>query len=114
LHQSGAYSYDDAPIVVTDDMFSEYQSLDELNDWSDIPAVMRWVVDAYERRTLSICTSNFPLMSGIAAVVRKYDKKGRVLSRFEEMLARSGEIQLPGRDYRPTVAERSKGDLFTV
>lgn len=114
LHQVGADTYGKAPIVVNDDMYSEYQSASDLHQATDVPALMRWVASVYERRTLSICTSNFPLMRGIAEVVRRVDKQGRVLSRLEEMLANSGEIELPGRDYRSTVAQKNKGSLFTV
>lgn len=114
-HIASVYTYQGAPVVIIDDMFSDKQSIDQLSAYTDVKCVMGWVASVYERRTLALCTSNFPMMDGIAKMVQQVDKIGRTASRLQELLANSGEIELPGRDYRVTVAsKRDKSKLFKV
>lgn len=103
------FSYGDRPIVIIDDLWSEKNSLDELHPATDIRAFMDLVTRFYEERRLILLTSNFPLRRGIVEKVRETDQTGRVLSRLQEMIAHSGEIQVTGPDHRRELARSGRG-----
>ncbi len=117
-NQCGANDYGHCPILIYDDLFSEHQSLDGLCTATDLPAFMKWAAAMYDRRMLIITASNFPLMTGpktILTRVASVDQVGRALSRTKEMLARSGEWEIVGKDYREELARRSsKGAGFNI
>ncbi|MBX9686927.1 MAG: hypothetical protein K2X27_09510 [Candidatus Obscuribacterales bacterium] len=118
-HQTAASEYGGAPIVIIDDIFSDLQSVSEIHPATDVQNFMRFIQMLYERRIFAIITSNFRLMDdkdgGILARVKMVDKVGRTLSRCQEVLAGSGEIVLPGKDFRRELAERRKsGDDFVL
>ncbi|TAH35137.1 MAG: AAA family ATPase [Alphaproteobacteria bacterium] len=94
----------DTPIIMIDDVYKERQSVRELSP-SDIEAMMNFVTGVYDRRALVIMTSNFPLKDGITQRIAEVDKIGRTTSRLEEIMARSGEIEVRGSDYRKVLAK---------
>lgn len=111
-HIASVDLYDRRPIVLIDDLFSEYQSVSQLHTATDLPCLMKFLASVYERRTMVIATSNFPMLGdgGILEAIAKVDKVGRILSRCEELLASSGEIYLPGKDYRKVIAQKRKAE----
>jgi DNA replication protein DnaC len=112
---SGVYefSFDRKPIIFLDDLFSEHQSIGDLHDATDIPAISSLISQAYERRWLVVATSNFPLMSGILDRIKKVDKVGRISSRCEEIITGRGqEFEIKGPDYRAIIASQAKKQLF--
>jgi predicted ATPase len=113
-HVANVSTYEDAPIVVIDDLWSAHASLDRLNT-VDLRCFIAFVSSIYDRRTLVLATSNFAILDGILPLVRKQDPLGRATSRLDELLAGSGEIHLEGPDHRRIHAERADaGDAFTV
>lgn len=114
-HIASVSTYDGAPIVIIDDIWAEYTSLNRLNDATDVRCFMGFVASIYDRRTFVLVTSNFPIKDGILGAVRRVDKIGRTTSRLAELLAGSGEIHLDGPDHRQTLAEQAgAGDTFSV
>ncbi|MDP3507973.1 MAG: DnaA/Hda family protein [Candidatus Melainabacteria bacterium] len=108
--------YEKRPIVMIDDLFSEYQSVDKLHAATDLRCLMDYLTAVYDRRTLVIATSNFPMLSnhGIIECIRSVDKIGRILSRCEELLSTAGEIYLPGIDYRQEIAKERQQRRSTI
>ncbi len=116
-HQVGACDYGGAPIVIIDDIFADRQSIDQLHPRTDMQAFMSFITMLYERRIFALITSNFRLMGedgGILGRLESCDQVGRVLSRCKQVLAASGEIVLPGRDFREELAQRHAGESFTL
>jgi DNA replication protein DnaC len=97
--------YGDCPLVIIDDLFADKSSLDEIGDY-EISKIITFIMGIYERRQLVIITSNFPMMEGLLPKIREADPLGRVVSRAMEILSSSGEIELPGDDYRRSIAEQ--------
>ena len=115
-HMTSANDYAGAPIVVIDDIFSQAQSVAEMYP-GDVIALMHFITMLYERRMFAVITSNFRLMGddgGILGRVAAVDKVQRVLSRFKQVLANSGEIVLPGKDFREELAKRQSGGEFVL
>lgn len=114
-HIASTDLYDKCPIVMIDDLFSEEQSVKDLHPATDLPCLMKYLAAVYERRTLVIATSNFQMLGnhGIIERIRSVDKVGRILSRCEELLSSSGEVYLPGKDFRKVIAERRRGNSPT-
>ncbi len=108
--------YEKRPIVMIDDLFSDFQSVDKLHPATDLKCLMNYLSAVYERRTLVIATSNFPMLSndGIVECIRSVDKIGRTLSRCEELLSTAGEIYLPGIDYRKEIAKERQQRRSTI
>lgn len=116
-HRGGFCEYGGAPILIIDDIFSEFQSVDQLHPTTDLRAFMSFITMLYERRVFALITSNFRLMGedgGILGRIASCDDVGRVRSRCKEVLAASGEIVLPGRDFREELAQRHAGESFTL
>lgn len=103
LHITGTFLYGRCPIVLIDDLFSTSQSLSDLHPVTDLKRMMEFIASVYERRTLVITTSNFPMM-GIVGRMREVDKIGRTISRCHEIFSTAGEIYIPGHDYRQDIA----------
>ncbi len=116
-HMTAASEYGGASVVIIDDIFSEHQSIDALHPATDLTSFMNFITMLYERRIFALITSNFRLMGedgGILGKVAQRDKVGRVLSRCKQVLAASGEIILPGKDFRQELAVRQAGHNFTL
>ncbi len=102
---SSTGSYGNAPIVIIDDLFAESHGLDQLHDATDIRCFMEFIKKMYEERRLIIITTNFAFKEGIVERVKKVDKVGRIVSRLNEILSRSGEFEFSGEDYRDRLAK---------
>ncbi len=120
-HIGSVNLYGKCPIVLIDDLFAEYQSTSALNVHTDLICLMNYLTAVYERRTLVIATSNFPMLSpakiaqvGIIQRIAEVDKVGRTLSRCKELLATAGEMHLAGHDYRDDIAKERKDGLRRV
>lgn len=116
-HMTAASEYGGASVVIIDDIFSEHQSIGALHPATDLKSFMHFITMLYERRIFALITSNFRLMGedgGILGRVATCDQIGRVLSRCKQVLASSGEIVLPGKDFRQELAKRDSGDNFTL
>jgi DNA replication protein DnaC len=114
-HIGGVNLYDKRPIVLIDDLFAEKQSVNALNAHTDIQCMMDYLASVYERRTLVITTSNFPMFSqqelgnvGVDQLIARVDKVGRTLSRCKELFSTAGQMHLAGHDYRETKAQERK------
>ncbi len=113
-HVAMVSTYERAPVVIVDDMWNTHASVDRLHS-VDVQCFSDFVFSIYERRTLVLVTSNFPIMAGILPIVKQYDPAGRAVSRLSELLAGSGEMHLEGPDYRQVLAERAgAGNAFTI
>ena len=104
--------YDGAPVVICDDLWSEHATLAKVDH--DATYFMRYVFGAYERRSLTIFTSNFPVRDGIEKLVAARDPVGRVTSRLRELLHSSAELTISGDDYRRTLAQQRAASAFAV
>lgn len=115
-HMTAASEYGGAPVVVIDDVFAEHQNIDSLHPATDLKSFMHFITMLYERRIFVLMTSNFRLTgdNGILASVAKCDKMGRVVSRCLQMVGTTGEIVLPGKDFRAELAKRQDGAEFTL
>lgn len=110
---SGISDFDKCPIVVVDDLYAEYQTIDDLHPRTDIKVLMEMITMVYEKRQLVIFSSNFPLMEGIEERIRSVDTLGRTTSRLKELLANSGEMEIQGEDHRRILATKaSTDDIF--
>jgi chromosomal replication initiation ATPase DnaA len=110
-HMTSADEYGGASVVVIDDIFADCQSVQDLRP-GDLIALVHFITMLYERRIFAIITSNFRLTGddgGILGRVATVDKIPRVMSRFKQVLAASGEIVLPGKDFREELAKRLSG-----
>lgn len=97
------------PILFVDDAYAEKQNLSDLSDF-DIKSLMDFFTSVYEKRSLIIFTSNFPILSdtGLLERIRRIDKVGRITSRCKELIAvGGGEIFVNGPDYREIIAEEA-------
>ncbi len=115
-HMTAANEYGGASVVVIDDAFAEHQNIDALHPATDLKSFMHFITMLYERRIFALMTSNFRLTgdNGILARVAKCDKMGRVVSRCMQMVGTSGEIILPGKDFRAELAKRQDGAEFIL
>lgn len=97
-------------------MFREHSSVADLHPATELQAMMKFITSTYDRRMLSIVTSNFPMLAenGILSRLEKIDPVGRTLSRAKELFAQSGEIYLPGEDFRSVLAKRRGADPFAL
>ena len=95
-----ATRYDDLPIIIIDDIYSEALTSDSLHPATDLKAFMNFVMDIYEKRRLVIITSNFPFKEGILKKVQLADPQGRVTSRIQELFRSAGEFEVVGDDFR--------------
>jgi len=110
---SGLDQFGNCPIVVIDDLYAKYQSIEQVHGGTDIKILMQLVTMVYEDRRLVIITSNFPLMQGISEKIRQEDQIGRVTSRLNELMANSGELVIEGADYREKLAaSKTADDIF--
>jgi len=107
-NMTAAARYDNLPIILIDDLFSDLQSVDAMHPATDLKALMHFFTRCYDRRPLVICTSNFSMNEGQGLLSRlgQADKIGRALSRAKELLSTAGEIYLPGKDFRGEIAKR--------
>lgn len=115
-HFTSANEYSGAPIVIIDDIFANVQSIQAMTP-GDLISLMNFITMLYERRVFAVITSNFRLLGddgGILGRVAAVDKVQRVLSRFKQVLANSGEIVLPGKDFREELAKRQSGGEFIL
>jgi DNA replication protein DnaC len=113
-HVASVSTYEGAPVVIVDDIWREHGGIDRLTS-VDVRCFSDFILSIYERRTLVLVSSNFPIMAGILPLVKKYDPSGRAASRLSELLAGSGEMHLEGPDERQLIAERAgPGDAFTI
>lgn len=110
-HFISANEYGGASVVIIDDIFADHQSVQGLHP-GDVIAMIHFITMLYERRIFAIITSNFRLTGddgGILGRVARVDKVARAMSRFKQVLASSGEIVLPGKDFREELAKRQSG-----
>lgn len=100
MNIAGLHSYDNLPIIILDDLFVRHQDVSQLHPATDIEIFMKFIMKIYDERRLVIVTTNFPFKDGILRRVREVDKIGRVASRLDEILSKSGEIEVQGEDFR--------------
>jgi DNA replication protein DnaC len=95
-------------IILIDDLFSKYHSLDDLHAATDLKNFMDLIASAYENRWFVMVTSNFPIVEGLLPRIAEIDKVGRITSRCKEILtARAGEFILDGDDYREVLMQKA-------
>ena len=106
--------FDQKPIIVIDDLFSEHQSVEPLGPTTDLDCLSKFLSFAYEDRRLIITSSNLAL-GEILKRVEEIDKIGRINSRANEMMAGLPEIKVEGKDYRTIIAETlAKSKDFSI
>lgn len=107
--------YDDAPIVIIEDLFHDKKSVSDLHTGADIAAFMKFITDMYSHKRLVIVTSNFRLLKGgILDRVKEADQVGRTVSRAAEVMSGGGEFELLGPDYREELAKQRRGKGFVL
>lgn len=99
-------------ILMLDDMFSEYHSIDQLHPATDIRSLINLIYMAYENKKLLIMNSNFNLVDNIIPMIERVDKQGRITSRLKEMMALSGSIEIIGQDYREILSTQKEHNIF--
>lgn len=104
----------DHPVVVIDDLWSRFQSLNDekLRDDMHIQFFGDFLAETYEKRRLVLVTSNFPT-EGILKRIEGIDQIGRTVSRMREIASKS--FELTGDDYREILAEKqNEKDPFKI
>lgn len=100
--------FDDCPIVLLDDLFSNVSSPSKLHPSTEIAPLMNFIAWCYEKRVLTIATSNFSFLEEILPRIKQADPVGRIYSRCQEvMVAHAGEVVIDGPDYREILAQEA-------
>jgi len=104
----GKQTFNDCPIVLIEDLFSDHQSVESLHPATDIKYLSQYIAYAYDNRVVTIATCNFPFMDGILPKIQEVDKVGRISSRCAELITvNSGEFKMDGPDYRMVMAKEA-------
>jgi len=93
------YTFDKKKIILMDDVFAEYGSVDQFKS-TDATALANIITYLYESRTLCVMTSNFAFKDVLLPLIQKYDPVGRAVSRARDLLSNAAELVLTGEDYR--------------
>jgi len=104
--------YRDASIIINDDLFQDFQSLDDVFaidaflkkiQEAEVRHLWEFIFDLYDGKKIWIVSSNFDIKE-VLKRVGDMDSQDRLKSRIAHLLATTGVLQLEWDDHRKVLA----------